>query len=142
MNLTIEDNFIELQKKTTHVLVEQKLALFQQNKVDSFLDKINEIKRIHAELIPYYGEVIELAVSFLQKSQPVEDLISISESINNVVATTVRLIQSFQEGNLKACFMEEITAYAVLLDDIEEILSDINNRVNYDSEMAGLLDSL
>ncbi|MDB4902986.1 MAG: hypothetical protein JWQ63_2267 [Mucilaginibacter sp.] len=142
MNLVIEDNFIELQKKATHVLVEQKLILFEHGQVDTFLDKINEIRATHTKLIPYYKTVIEMVVSFLEKSQPIEELVSVSESINNLVFTTTRLIQSFAEGKLKDCFVNEIKEYNVLLNDINEILIDIQNRMTCDSEMTDLLNSL
>jgi hypothetical protein len=142
MNMVIEDSFIELQKKTTHALIDQRVVLSEQEQIDTFLDKINNIKATHSKLIPEYGEAIEMVVSFLQKSQPIEQLISISESINNLVGTTKRLIKSFGEERLKDCFINEVKAYKLLLSDINEILGDIQNRIADDKEMADLLNSL
>jgi len=142
MNLIIEDNFIELQIKTTHVLIEQKIILSEQEQVDTFLDKISIIKDMHVQLIPSYKAVIEMVVLFLESSQPLKELVSVSESINNLVATTVRLIGSFNEGKFKGCFLNEISEYNVLVNDINEILSDIQNRITADREMVNLLNNL
>lgn len=142
MNLVIEDNLIELQRKTTHALIDQRVVLSEQEQIDTFLDKVNDIKVTHSKLIPEYAEAIEMVVSFLQKSQPIEQLISISESINNLVGTTKRLIKSFGEGRLKDCFINEVKAYKLLLSDLNEILGDIQNRITDDKEMADLLNSL
>jgi hypothetical protein len=142
MELVIENSFIELQKKTTHALIDQRIVLSEQEQIDTFLDKINGIKATHIKLIPEYGEAIEMVVSFLQESQPIERLISISESINNLVGTTKRLIKSFGEGRLKDCFINEVKEYKLLLSDINEILGDIQNRIAGDKEMADLLNSL
>jgi len=142
MKMVIEDSFIELQKKTTHALIDQRVVLSEQEQIDTFLDKINNIKTTHSKLIPEYAEAIEMVVSFLQKSQPIEQLISISESINNLVGTTKRLIKSFGEDRLKDCFINEVKAYKLLLSDINEILGDIQNRIADDKEMADLLNSL
>ena len=142
MNLAIENNFIELQKKTTHVLIEQKIILSEQEKVDGFLDRINLIKLTHSKLIPDYRIVIEIVVSFLEKYQNVEELIAVSESINNLIGTTTRLIYSFGEAKLKSCFVDEIQEYDILLNDINEILSDIQNRISSDHEMTDILNSL
>jgi hypothetical protein len=142
MNLVIEDNFIELQRKTTHMLVQQKVILSEREQVDTFLDKINEIRNSHIKLIVDYKTVIEIVVSFLEKSQTIEDLVSISESINNLVSTTVRLIRSSGDGKLKNCFVKEMATYDVLLHDLNDISTDIQNRIACDSEMMDLLDNL
>jgi uncharacterized coiled-coil DUF342 family protein len=142
MNLAIEDNFIELQKKTTHALIDQRVILSEQEQIDTFLDKINHAKITHSKLIPEYNEVIELTVSFLQNTQPIEQLISVSESINNLVGTTKRLIKSFGEAKLKDCFINEVKEYKLLLSDINEILDDIQNRIADDKEMADILNDL
>jgi hypothetical protein len=142
MNLIIEDNFIDLQRKATHVLIQQNVIVSEREQVDTFLDKINEIKTVHIKLVADYKAVIETVVSFLQKSQTIEELVSISESINNLVATTTRLIQSFSDGKLKASFNNEVEIYNVLLNDIHEISVDIQNRIACDSEMMDLLDNL
>lgn len=116
--------------------------LSERERTDTFLDKINEIRNTHTQLISDDGEAIETVVSFLKKSQPIEELILISESINNLVSTTKRLIQSFSEGKLNDCFNNEIEKYTILLDDINEILVDIQNRITCDSVMTDLLNSL
>ncbi len=142
MNLVIENNFIELQKKTTHVLIDQRVVLSEQEQINDFLDKINDIKATHSKLIPEYEGVIEMVVLFLQNAQPVEQLISISESINNLVGTTKRLIKSFGEGKLKDCFINEVKVYKLLLGDINEILNDIQYMIADDKEMADLLSNI
>ena len=142
MDLVIENKFIELQRKTTHVLVDQKVMLSDQKKIDMFLDKVIDAKNTHAKLIADYRIAIEIVVSFLEKSQPVEELVSVAESINNLVATTSRLIGSLGEARLKDCFAAEIKEYQILLNDIDEILADIQNRINHGQEMMDLLDSL
>jgi len=67
--------------------------LSERERTETFLDKINEIRNTHTQLISDDGEAIETVVSFLKKSQPIEELILISESVNNLVSTTKRLIQ-------------------------------------------------
>jgi len=142
MNLVIEDNFIELQRETTHMLVQQKVLISEHEQVDKFLDKINEIRVSHVKLITDYKAAIEVVVSFLEKSQAIEELVSVSESINNLVSTTTRLIQSFGDNKLKDCFATEMATYNVLLNDINDISTDIQNRIACDSEMMNLLDNL
>ena len=142
MNLVIEDNFIELQRETTHMLVQQKVLISERERVDTFLDKVNEIRRNHVKLIADYKTVIEVVVSFLEKSQTIEELVSVSESINNLVSTTVRLIESFGNIKLSDCFVAEMATYNVLLADIKDISADIQNRIACDTEMMDLLDNL
>lgn len=142
MSLVIEDNFIELQREATHMLVQQKVLISERERVDTFLDKINEIRVSHVKLITDYKTTIEVVVSFLEKSQTIEELVSVSESINNLVSTTTRLIQSFGDSKLKNCFATEKATYNVLLHDINDISTDIQNRITCDSEMMDLLDNL
>ena len=139
MSTVIEKDFLELQQQTTHVLVGQKVLVSEEERIDSFLDKINEAKATHKALIPNYRSVIEAVVEYLESDRTIEELITISESINNVIATTRRLIKSLSVGKAKECFIHEMKEYKILLHDIIEILEDIEIRVSGDKEMNDLL---
>jgi hypothetical protein len=141
MNLIIEDNFIDLQKKAMHLLVQQKAMFSEEERISAFLDKSSGIRNAHTELIAGYYIVIELVVTFLEKSHTTEELTSILESINNLVVT-INLIKSFSDDKLRDRFVSEIKAYEIILSDINEISIDIKNRIACDSEMEGLLNFL
>jgi hypothetical protein len=142
MERMMEESFIALQTKTTHVLIDQRVVLTEQDKTDIFLDKINDIKSTHSKLIPEYAEIMDKVASFLQNPQPIEQLILISESLNNLVGTTKRLTKSLGEGRLRSCFIAEMEDYKNLVNDINKRLDDIQNLIVADKEMEYLLNSL
>jgi len=135
--VVIEKDFFDLQKKTTSVLVDQKIS--EQEKIDIFLDKINELKSEHTLVVQAYSKLIESIVEHLTNSIPVEELIGISECIKNIVNITNRLIESFSKSKYKECFDNELRNYQVLYNDIVEILGDIEVRISGDKEMEDLL---
>lgn len=139
MSLVIEDNFIELQRETTRVLVLQKVILSEEEENDIFLDKVNATKKEHTDLLSNYSDLIEKVVLFLEGTHSVENLISVSEAINNLVDTTKRLIKSLSEEKTRQCFNHEVIEYTILLNDIREISFDIVNRTMVDHEMSNLL---
>lgn len=142
MSSVIERNFYKLQSRTTHVIIEQKVFLSEQEQVDNFLNWINSVKAEHENLILEYKAAIEWVVTFLEGSKSKEELITIAEAIHNLVSTTKRMIKLLGEGKTKDCFNSEIKTYKILLNDINEILEDINNRITGDAEMVNLLDNL
>lgn len=139
MSLVLENNFIELQRKTMHVLVEQKVLSSEQDNIDTFLDKVNEVKKDHIELFPEYKSVIEEVVLDIAKDLPKEKLISISESLKTLVSTTKRVVASLSDAKLKDCFLGEVKEYRLILSDVQEITYDVENRISGDSEMSDLL---
>ncbi len=142
MSSIVERNFYKLQSRTTHVIIEQKVLLSEQQQVNNFLDRINSAKSDHVHLIADYKTAIEWVVSFLENSKTKEELITVAEAIHNLVSTTKRMIKLLGEGKTKNSYNSEIKIYKVLLNDINDILEDINNRITDDAEMANLLDSL
>jgi hypothetical protein len=142
MNTVIENNFFELQKQTTHVIVEQKVIVSEQEEIDNFLDKIINAKEDHKRLVSMYRETIEVVVSYIESSREKSDLLLLTESIHSLVATTKRLIKSFGDGKLKECFLSQIKEYKLLLADINEVLLDIENRITGDKEAHDLLEAL
>jgi hypothetical protein len=142
MTNVIENNFIDLQKKTTHVLIEQKVIISEQELIDSFLDKVNETKKTHAELIPEYRSVIEIVVKYLSEDRNTEELITISESIISLVATTKRLIKSFDDQIFKGCYSNEVKEYKLLVGDINEVMVDIQTRLDGDNELSDIMNNL
>ncbi len=142
MTTVIENNFIDLQQKATHVLVEQSVIISKQDAqkiIDGFLDEITGTKKTHLKLIPEYHAIIELVASYLSKTHSVEELIMVSESINNLVSTTKRMIKSFENEGFRGCYSSEIKTYKLLIKDLQEILIDIKNRLQSDREMEELL---
>ena len=137
--LVIEKNFLELQKRTTHVLADQKVLISEQEQIDIFLDKINAIKKDHSAIIKEYSTLIDGLVGYLCESRPIEELAAISECIQTIINVSERLISSFNEGKFKDCFHSQLEEYNTLVDDIREILLDIENRISGDKEMEDLL---
>jgi len=139
MTNVIENNYIELQQKTTRVLVQQQVFLSEQEIIDKFLDTLNGIKASHVKLIADYKEVIAYTVEYLSESRSINDLTLVAESINNLVDTTKRLIKSFENVRFNGSFSTEVKQYKVLLDDIHEIFIDIQTRISNDKELSDLL---
>lgn len=139
MSLVIEENLVELQTKTTKVLVAQQVILSAQDKVDGFLDRINASKAEHERLISNYSILIEEVVTFLEEERTIEHLFSVAEAINNLADTTKRLIRSLSTGKSKNCFNHEVNEYKIRLNDIQEIHGDISSRISVDPEMTKLL---
>lgn len=142
MTTVIEKNFIDLQQKTTHVLVEQKTIVSDQEIIDNFLDKIIETKKEHAQLIIQYKDVIESTVEFLSESRSTGELMLLTESISNLVTTARRLITSFEDTAFKGTYLAEAKEYKILVSDISEIKIDIEGRIKKDKRIADLLDEL
>lgn len=139
MTNVIENNYIELQQKTTRVLVQQQVFLSEQEIIDKFLDTLNGIKASHVKLIADYKEVIAYTVEYLSESRSINDLTLVAESINNLVDTTKRLIKSFENVRFNGSFSTEVKQYKVLLDDIHEIFIDIQTGISNDKELFDLL---
>ena len=142
MTTTIEKNYIDVQTKTTHVLVDQKVILSEQELIDGFLDKILETKKAHSNLICEYKNVIDLTVSYLSESRPVSELLLLSESIHNLVSTTKRLITTFNDKRFNGAYVSEAREYNVLVQDIEEIHCDVQGRIKNDKKISDLLDAI
>lgn len=139
MSSVVERNFYKLQSRTTHVIIEQKVLLNEPEQINNFLDRVNTAKADHSKLISEYHAAIEWVVSFLEDTKSKEELFTVAEAIHNLVSTTKRMIKLLGEGKTKGCFNNEIKVYKILLNDINEILEDINNRITTDAEMVNLL---
>jgi hypothetical protein len=142
MSTVIEDNFLSVQKKTNHVLIEQRVILSEQEMTDGFLDKVNKTKKAHSELILGYRNLIDSTVEFLSESRSISDLTLIAESINNLVDTTTRLIGTFSDPRFKNCYLSEAKEYRLLMEDIQEVLVDVQGRISNDKKLIDLLDSI
>lgn len=142
MTTTIEKNYIDVQTKTTHVLVDQKVILSEQELIDGFLDRILVTKNAHANLISEYKNVIEITVTYLNESRSVNELLLLSESIHNLVSTTKRLITTFNDRRFNGAYVSEAREYNVLVQDIQEIYSDVQGRIKNDKKIADLLDAI
>ena len=139
MTTVIEKDFIELQTKTTHALVEQKVIVSEQEIVNNFLDKINQTKKEHALLIKQYDDVIETTVEYLSDERTPAELFLLTESISNLINTTKRLILSFENEVFKGAYLAEVKQYKTLVDDINEIRSDIEIRLNKENKLSDIL---
>lgn len=140
--MIIEKSYIDVQTKTTHVLVDQKVILSEQEVIDGFLDKILETKSAHANLISEYKDVIELTVSYLSEDRAVNELLLLSESMHNLVSTTKRLITTFHDKRFNGTYTSEAKEYSVLVQDIQEIYSDVQGRIKNDKSISDLLDAI
>ena len=142
MTTIIEKTFIDLQTKTTHALVEQKVIVTEEQVIDNFLDKINITKKEHVSLIKQYKDTIECTVNFLNQSRTTSELILLVESISNLVNTTRRLITLFEHTVFKGSYLCEGKEYKTLVEDINEIKIDIEGRIKKNKKISNLLDEL
>jgi hypothetical protein len=142
MTSVIERNYNEVQKKTTHVLVEQKVILSEQELIDGFLDKLNESKILHAKAIPEYRALIDMTVEFLSESRNVSELVLLSVSIESLIDITKRLIHTFGDARFNNFYSTEVKEYKMLMSDIQEILIDVQGRISNDKKLMDVLNNL
>lgn len=142
MTTVIENNFFEVQKKTTQALVQQRVIVSEQEIIDGFLDHILETKKNHVQLISDYRALINSTVEFLSESRSIGELILIAEGINNLVDTTKRFIKALEDVKFNHCYANEVKEFKLLMSDIQEILIDVQNRTKNNNELIDLLNNM
>ena len=139
MGWSIENNAVDLQMKTTHLIVEQKVILAKKD-VDALLDDILFLqKQMHALSIDLQA-FIETTVTYISQNENNESYILVHELIIPVSQIIGRLLSSIKStGKLEECFEEFVEPFAVLLSDIDEIIDDLRYKIEGDQEMNELL---
>ena len=142
MSVLIKDELINIQSKTTLVLVGQQVILSEQEQINGFLDKINEIKSCLESLRPEYSHLIESALTFVRMNENTKAYIMIREGLLSVETLTERLIQALSNKRYKECYNAELEIYNILKSDLMEVIQDLEYKIAGDSEMTTLLNSL
>ncbi|MBS1519551.1 MAG: hypothetical protein JST50_01035 [Bacteroidetes bacterium] len=140
MEILIEDNAVNLQKQTTHVIVEQKVMSFHEG-VDDFLDKILDLKKQVKDLSINTTNFIEETIIYINSNENKETYIFIRELLFPIRQCIERLLTTIDESSpkFKECFIDFIEPFKVLLSDVEEIIDDLRYKIEGDSEMESLL---
>jgi len=142
MTSVIERSYIEVQKKTTHALVEQKVILSEQEIIDGFLDKLSETRKHLTKAILEYRELIDSTVEYLSESRNVSELVLLGVSIESLIDITRRLIHVFGDAKFNNFYSIEVKEYKMLMGDIQEILIDVQGRISNDKKLLDILDSI
>lgn len=142
MTSVIEQDYIEIQQRATHVLVEQKVILSEQELIDGFLDKLNESKTLHSKAFPGYRELIDKTVNYLSESRNVNELVRLSVAIESLIDITKRLIHTFGNKRFNNFYSMEVKEYRILMGDIQEILIDVQGRISNDKKLIDILDTI
>jgi hypothetical protein len=142
MDTLIQNNFFNVQTKTTNVLIEQQVIISEQELIDGFLDKINEVKRHLESLFPEYAKLIENTLAYIRKNETKETYIAVYENMHPLIEVTNRLILALSSGKFKECYFYWIEQYEILKSDLNEILEDLRQKIDGDIELSDLLNSI
>jgi hypothetical protein len=142
MDPSIEKNAVALQKKTTHVIVEQKVILAKRN-IDGLLDEVLVLQKHMQGLAKDAANFIDTTVSYINQNENNESYIFVHELIIPVSQIIERLLKSIKaSGKLEECFREFVDPFEILLSDVDEIIDDLRYKIEGDQEMNELLSSL
>ncbi len=138
----IEDNVLDVTIKTKHVLIEQQVIISEQELIDGFLDKINEVKSELESLFPQYAQLIESTLSYIRSHETKEVYITVYENILPLIELTNRLIAALSNKRYKECYTYWIEQYTILSSDLNEILEDLRLKIDGDGNLSALLNSI
>ena len=138
----IEDKVLDVTIKTKHVLIEQQVIISEQELIDGFLDKINEVKNELESLFPQYSNLIENTLSYIRRNENKEVYITVYENILPLIELTNRLIAALSNERYKECYTYWIEQYGILSNDLNEILEDLRLKIDGDHNLSDLLNSI
>lgn len=142
MAFSIEDSAVDLQKKTTHVIVDQKVILAKKD-FNDLLDDILLLQKQMTGLSADLEKFIDTTVSYINKNENNETYIFIHELLIPISQVTDRLLISIKsQGKLEECFEAFVEPFELLLSDLNEIIDDLRYKIEGDQEMNELLSSL
>lgn len=124
--------------KTTEFFVE----ISEQEKLDNFLDDLNQTKAEFRQLFDVIEKYIEDAVKELGQDLDRKGLILRSEYLKQVVHSTKKLMCLIRNGSkkMRLCFTAEMSELELYIDDITELITDIKVKNTDTSQIDGLLD--
>lgn len=128
--------------KTSEIFAKQSV-LSEEDIVNNWLDRVNEIKKdlktLYLEFDPYLEKAVEEISGDINK----QGLIVRNEYINNLKRSISKLITTIEKKpKTNSSFKSDKEIIKVFLNDLQEISKDIDRRIHPSEEVDKLLSEL
>jgi ABC-type transporter Mla subunit MlaD len=131
----------KFQNKTFETVTEKEVIQSEEDGINEALDRINEVRKQAAELLPELEGIIQeiiLVIPSLRK----RDLIYFKQKIESLHHSSKNLTNSLKDGKCSSAFVSLITEYTALNADLYEIISDIDKKTKGNKGIESVLDDL
>lgn len=137
-NTTVNEMFIE----TSRLFAKQKVFT-EEERVNNFLDRINEIKSNLKSFYPKFDPFFDTIVNELASDISRTDLIARNESLKSLQTLVKKLIKTIEsDAKVNSSLKSDKIIIKAFSSDLQEMINDIDRKISPSDKVNGLLDKL